>query len=111
MFGTLPVSETTRAPDSEPLPKPPGPRELPPSLRDALQSGVADPRLREEVCAYVDAARQRGDPVERVIIDLKKELHGTGILDRYVRPHERALAESVIRWCIERYYGVAGRAD
>jgi len=28
-----------------------------------------------------------------------------------VKPNERALAESVIRWCIERYYGTAPRGD
>lgn len=106
------MSETTRAPDSEPLPKPPDPRELPPSLRDALRSGgVADARLREEVCGYVDAARRAGDPVERVIIDLKQEMHATGVIDLYLHPHERTLAESVIRWCIERYYGAAERGD
>jgi hypothetical protein len=105
------MSDTTRAPDSEPLPPPPGPRELPSSLRDALRSGVVDSRVHEEVCAYVDTARRAGDPVERVIIDLKREMHGTGILDRYVRPAERDIAESVIRWCIERYYGAAGRGD
>ena len=67
--------------------------------------------MREEVCAFVDAARRAGDPVERVIIDLQQELHTVGILDCYVRPAERAIAESVIRWCIERYYGAAERGD
>jgi len=32
-------------------------------------------------------------------------------IDRYVRPEEHAVAESVIRWCIERYYGSAPRGD
>jgi hypothetical protein len=54
---------------------------------------------------------RRGEPVERVIIDLKQEMRGAGVVDRYVRPGERALAESVIRWCIERYYGSTPRGD
>src|SRR5690242_3292421 len=61
--------------------------------------------LRDAVCNYVDAARAGGEPVERVIIDLKQEMRAAGAIDRYARPEERALAESVIRWCIERYYG------
>jgi hypothetical protein len=104
------MTETTGPPTPEPRMKPTAPRELPPRLREALRRGLADAGLREEVCAYVDAARQRGDPVERVIIDLKRELHAAGVIDRYADPHERALAESVVRWCIERYYG-AERAD
>lgn len=50
---------------------------------------------------------QRGEPVERVIIDLKQEMRAAGVVNLYVRPEERALAEAVIRWCIERYYGTA----
>ena len=49
--------------------------------------------------------------VERVIIDLKQELRAAGVVDRYARPEEHAVAESVIRWCIERYYGSAPRDD
>ena len=88
-----------------PRPNADGPRELPPKLREALRSGIADTYLRDEVRAYVDAARRRADPVERVIIDLKREMHVAGVINLYAQPHERALAESVIRWCIERYYG------
>mgnify|MGYP007010099049 CR=1 FL=1 len=77
-------------------------------LRDGLRLGAEV--LREAVCDYVDAARQRGDPVERIIIDLKQELRAAGAIDRYAHPKERELAESVIRWCIQRYYG-STRAD
>ena len=104
------MSETTGARSPEPGQNPTAPRELAPRLREALRRGLADTGLRDEVCAYVDAARRRGDPIERVIIDLKSEMHAAGVVDLYMHPHERALAESVIRWCIERYYG-AERAD
>jgi len=30
---------------------------------------------------------------------------GAAARDRYAAKEERALAERVIRWCIERYYG------
>jgi hypothetical protein len=30
------------------------------------------------VCTYVDAARARGEPVERVIIDLKQGMRAAG---------------------------------
>jgi hypothetical protein len=80
------------------------------ALRAAFREHGADiALLREAVCDHVDAARARGDPVERVIIDLKEEMRAAGVVDRYVRAEERALAESVIRWCIERYYGSARR--
>jgi len=42
--------------------------------------------LRDAVCTYVDAARGRGEPVERVIIDLKQDMRVASLVDRYVRP-------------------------
>ena len=68
-------------------------------------------KLVASMCSYVDKARGRGEPVERVIIDLKQEMRAAGVVDRYQRPDERPLAESVIRWCIERYYGSPPRGD
>ena len=52
--------------------------------------------------------RRRGAAVERVIVDLKRQMRLAGTIDRYAKPEERLLAESVIRWCIQRYFG---RAD
>lgn len=77
-------------------------------LQALLRGGVQSDALREAVNGYVDEARRRGEPVERVIIDLKQEMRAAGVVDVYVRPGERALAEPVIRWCIDRYYGVTG---
>ena len=80
---------------------------LPALLRAALD-GADDIRpLRDAVCRYVDTARERGDRVEHVIIDLKMEMRAAGAVDRYATSQERALAEGVIRWCIERFYGPA----
>jgi hypothetical protein len=79
------------------------------ALRSGFRRGSADAAsVRDEVCRYVDAARARGERVEHVIIELKQEMRAAGVVDRYARPEERAFAESVIRWCIGRYYG---RAD
>jgi hypothetical protein len=56
------------------------------------------------VHGYVDASRERGNPVERVIIDMKREMDAAGMIDRYATREDRLLAESVVRWCIERFY-------
>ncbi len=88
---------------------PPGREPFAVALHAAFREPGNVAALRDAVCGYVDAARARGEPVERVIIDLKREMRAAGLVDRYVRPDERAVAESVIRWCIERYYGSAPR--
>jgi hypothetical protein len=99
----------------------PGPDSPPPSalspaspgstLGAALRGNVSTEALRDAVCRYVDAARERGERVERVIISLKQEMRAAGVVDNYAAPKERALAEMVIRWCIERCYGRPARAD
>jgi hypothetical protein len=97
----------------DPVALPPGPPREPFSgaLRAALRDRAEVAALRDAVRSYVDAARAGGAPVERVIIELKEEMRGAGVVDRYMRTEERELAESVIRWCIERYYGSARRGD
>lgn len=67
--------------------------------------------LQAAVCAYVDGARERGDPVERVIVDLKRILRLSGAWRRSAPRAEEAVAEDVIRWCIERYYQTKDRHD
>ena len=76
-------------------------------LRSAFRDAGDVAKLRDAVCRYVDAARARGEPVERVIVDLKQEMRAAGAIKDYAAKEERALAEGVIRWCIERYYGAA----
>jgi len=53
---------------------------------------------------YVDAARRHGDPIERIIVDLKYEMSPDGTISRYSAQEDRAVAEAVVRWCIERFY-------
>ena len=77
----------------------------------ASRYGADTAKLRAAVRQHVDAARGRGDRVERVIIDLKQEMHAAGLFDRHAAIGERSLAESVIRWCIERYYGPASTSN
>ena len=60
--------------------------------------------LRTAVCAYVDEARERGEPVERVIVDLKQMMEIGGAWRRTATREMEMLAEGVIRWCIDRYY-------
>ena len=74
-------------------------------LRAAFRGGLVETEpLREAVCAYVDTARERGEPVERVIIDLKRMMELSGAWRRSTSRKEEAIAEGIIRWCIERYY-------
>lgn len=83
-------------------------------LRAAFRGGLVDTEpLREAVCTYVDGARERGEPVERVIIDLKRMMELSGAWRRSTSRKEEAIAEGIIRWCIDRYYKPADapRAD
>ena len=74
-------------------------------LRGAFRGGLVETEpLREAVCAYVDGARERGEPVERVIVDLKRMMEVSGGWRRSASRAEEAVAEGVIRWCIDRYY-------
>ena len=80
-------------------------------LRAAFRGGLAETEpLREAVCTYVDGARERGEPVERVIIDLKRMMELSGAWRRSASRAEEAMAEGVIRWCIDRYYKPVDRA-
>ena len=103
------MARTNYRPPSDGTPAPTTSREiLAAALRSALAPGADASELRDTVRWYVDAARECGRPVERVFVDLKEQLHAIGAIELYARPNERALAESVIRWCIEQYYGADG---
>jgi hypothetical protein len=74
-------------------------------LRAAFRGGLVETApLREAVCTYVDGARERGEPVERVIVDLKRMMELSGAWHRSASRNEEAIAEGIIRWCIDRYY-------
>jgi len=81
-------------------------------LRAPFRGGTVETEpLREAVCVYVDAARERGEPVERVIIDLKRMMELSGGWRRSTSRKEEAVAEGVIRWCIDRYYERSNRRE
>ena len=73
-------------------------------LRPAVHGEVETERLRDAVHDYVNDARERGEPVERVIVDLKQEIRAAAGIGLYVSRETRAVMESVVRWCIEGYY-------
>jgi len=82
------------------------------NLEDALResSGTVSPaleRLSDAVSVLVKYLKQRGDPPERVVIEVKRVVRAayrdaTLPLD----PNTRRLVDHVITWAIEAYYGV-----
>lgn len=85
-------------------------------LRVALSTHpVDDGALRAAVCAYVDAARAQGWPVERVIIELKRIAESEdGPVNRWSHATDRIDGQRVVAravsWCVEHYFrGAPGR--
>ena len=72
------------------------------TFRAALGADRVD-GLPDAVRRYVDAARRQGDPIERVIVDLKYEMSAVGMISRNSAQEDRAVAQAVVRWCIERF--------
>ena len=73
----------------------------------------AERTLRDAVWSYVDDARGRGEPPERVIVDIKELAHRAGVFSSRVsvltgRPQSSADAvmQRAVTWCIQRYYAV-----
>ena len=68
-------------------------------------AGLAE--LRDAVREQVIHLRGQGEPPERVLVEIKRELQEsqtrTGA-PRSDEPAMRALADQVVRWCIEAYY-------
>jgi hypothetical protein len=60
--------------------------------------------LHTYVRAIVGAAKARGEPSERVILQLKL-LTANGIHRLAPRPQHHALHDRVFQWCLEEYYG------
>jgi hypothetical protein len=61
----------------------------------------ARPEFERAICDYVIVARARGEPVERIIVDLKQEL--AGITPSDLR-RGADLVELAVRTCIRQYY-------
>ena len=80
-------------------------------LHPALRGAPDTTMLRDEVCQYVELARERGDRVERVIVTLKEEIRAAARVGHYVSRAEQTLTERVVRWCIEEYYTPPAATD
>jgi hypothetical protein len=58
--------------------------------------------LRERVCAVVDEMKAAGQPPERIVVAIKRIGQEAGL-----GGFDDRLAQRLIRWCLERYYGPA----
>ncbi len=64
-------------------------------------------KLSEAVSVLVHYLKQRGDPPERVVIEVKHVLRAAYQDARFpLDPDTRRLVDNVITWAIEAYYGV-----
>jgi len=69
------------------------------------ETGLAE--LRDAVREQVAHLRDQGEPPERVLVEIKRELQESQTRTGAPRGDEqalRALADQVVRWCIEAYY-------
>ena len=100
------VDEGPDPPDSPDRPRPapplpPLPPEAPPQLRDALADFLANrgsrdaaEHFRSALCAYVKDLRAADVPPERVLVIVKRLLHGT----------PPAVADEAVVWCVGAYF-------
>lgn len=75
---------------------------------DCDAAGIAE--LRDAVHEQVWHLRSQGEPPERVLVEIKREIQEAQTRVNAPRGDEpvlRTLTEQVVRWCIEAYY----RAD
>jgi hypothetical protein len=75
---------------------------------DGDTAGIAE--LRDAVREQVWHLRSQGEPPERVLVEIKREIQEAQTRVNAPRGDEpvlRTLTEQVVRWCIEAYY----RAD
>ena len=72
----------------------------PQDLRAPVDLTLLHTYVRDIVCA----AKARGEPSERVILQLKL-LTANGIHRLAPRPQHHALHDRVFQWCLEEYYG------
>ena len=64
-------------------------------------------KLSEAVSVLVQYLKQRGDPPERVVIEVKHVVRAAYQDARFpLDPDTRRLVDNVITWAIEAYYGV-----
>jgi hypothetical protein len=64
-------------------------------------------QLSDAVSVLVKYLKQRGDPPERVVIEVKKVVRSAYQDAQHpLDPNTRRLVNHVITWAIEAYYGV-----
>jgi hypothetical protein len=72
---------------------------------DGDATGLAE--LRDAVREQVTHLRAQGEPPERVLVEIKREMQEAQIrvnAPRGDEPPLRTLTDQVVRWCIEAYY-------
>ena len=87
------------------------------ALRTSLSAVLRDPMLasrdaglRQHVCAFVDQAKAKGWPPERVLVEVKTIAREVGFEVRSAMgnadsPETRdEVLTKVVGWCIEHYY-------
>ena len=84
-------------------------RRLDIAIRLASTGGdvVALAELRDAIREQVLHLRSQGEPPERVLVEIKRELQEAQVRTAAPRGDEpalRALTDQVVRWCIEAYY-------
>jgi hypothetical protein len=68
------------------------------------------PAFRRSVCAFTDERKSRGEPVERIIVQLKHAIRQSHPSGRHLRLASHSFTEtddlitSAVRWCVERYF-------
>jgi cell division protein ZapA (FtsZ GTPase activity inhibitor) len=72
---------------------------------DGDEAGIAE--LRDAVCEQVMHLRAQGEPPERVLVEIKREIQEAQTrvnTPRGDEPALRTLTDQVVRWCIDAYY-------
>ncbi|HEY4305512.1 MAG TPA: hypothetical protein VGM82_13630 [Gemmatimonadaceae bacterium] len=79
------------------------------------RTGVCSERdIESAVCALVDAAKDAGQPVERVIIAIKEIARTAGVpVSTYIYRSDAAVLNAdgilarAVTWCIQHFYGIS----
>lgn len=105
---TFDSSSPSAAPNAGAQRRPDGRARLEHILRE--NAGAVTPavgKLSDAVSVLVQYLKRRGDPPERVVIEVKQVVRAAYRDAQFpLDPDTRRLVDSVITWAIEAYYGV-----
>jgi len=105
---TFDSSSQSAPPSGGPHRRPDGRARLEHILRE--NAGAVTPavgKLSDAVSVLVQYLKQRGDPPERVVIEVKQVVRAAYRDAQFpLDPDTRRLVDNVITWAIEAYYGV-----